>query len=281
MPLTRFFVVDDDEWLDVPDEDVLQHAPLYDSPEPSAHLIEDLANYPLRDEAGHINQVFTKDGNRVPRRTPMHNAEYHRCGVLFDLKAVRRTFSGQEPLPAGIHGDPNTREDHEPVEHYLYPHCYTTSVGQWQAKGVYPTLHHAVRQVNEGICADFEAAPVEPTRRRAVWPLSSQGYNLLAHRYRHQGAQHHDVQKGRITAFAAGTHAVSVPAVRAFQKVRSSLLNSLPHQDFAEKISTRIPSNLPPFDAEAPEAELQMDVRQEVMYVIHFDRIPEHNRDGS
>ena len=179
--MTRFSVVDEDDWVVVPDEEVMQHAPLYDGPHQPARLIEDLGEYPLRDESGRINQVYNAAGNRVPRMTPAPDAVYRRCGVLYDLKAVRRVFSGQDPLPPGIHGDQHTQEDREPVEHYLYPHCYTTSIGQWQAKGVYPSLHHTVREVNEQICAEFEAIPVEPTRRRAVWPVSSQGYNLLAY----------------------------------------------------------------------------------------------------
>ena len=211
----------------------------------------------------------------------MATAKRRPVGVLFDLDAVRRTFSdGEQPSPR-IHGDPHTCEDEQPVEHHLYPHFFSTSIGQWQAQGAYPTLHHSVRKVNENICAAYEHIPTEPPLRRAVWIMSSQGYNVLAHRYRHKGDRYHDVQKGRITAFAAGTHAVSATAVRTFDGIHNSLRNGLPHQDFAQKISTDVPSHLPPWDADSPEGELEMDARQEVMYVVHFDRIPEENRNGA
>lgn len=278
----RFSVAPDEtHWTRRPDASILKYGPFYVSPDRTIapDPIPDLRSHPLRDSAGRVNEIFDEDGNRVNRRVPKHNAKKLRCGVLFDLAAVHRMFSVGEPLPAGIHGDVHARDEYVPVTHFVYPHAHTKSVGQWQAHGVPPTLHHSIRLVNEDIQSGHPL-PVEPAERRAVWAVSAQAYNSSAHRYRHQGAQHHDVQKGRITALASGTHAVSPKAVKTFDNIRASLRNGLPHERFQAKMSPVVPSHHPTSAAGSVEADIEMDARQEVTYVIDFNRIPEQKRNG-
>lgn len=214
-----WFIRDPQDILDECDDEEV-----YDRPEGYRQRIDDLANYPMEDEAGRYMHVYDKHGHRHPRRLLRYPENMPRsrlppaCGILFNLDRLPEIFERYDaaramvPVPGG-----------DQVDTFGYPMASTRLYGHYQGNNGVPApinrVRHQVamdvrRRDPDDLDPDEEASDEEDDfgydandlSHPAVEGVMCQGYNVFSHRVRPQGARFQVAQQGWVTQVLAGSH---------------------------------------------------------------------------
>jgi hypothetical protein len=231
----------------------------YDSVDPDTREqinLDQLQDLPMLDDTGAQIHIYTEDGFRIQRRLAGFGPDIHPHGVLLNLRDVGLLFKSEEwDTPFSV-----------------YPQAGLVTVGHIQAEGLVAPylplldkLNTKVRVQDDDEMSDNDSDM--PTHAPIIG-IACQAYNSLMHNARGRGAQHHDAQRGLVTAALAGGYAKSDDNVRKARYLQNHCSNHLPHLEFKEKIAN---NNDKPLDC---------SLCFENTFVIHMDQLKPMYHDG-
>ncbi|KAF8326750.1 hypothetical protein F5887DRAFT_1084263 [Amanita rubescens] len=232
----------------------------YDSLDPDTReqiLLDQLDDLPMLDEAGGPIHIYTEDGFRIQRRLAGHNPDIHPHGVLLDLRDVGVLFKSEDSAT------PFT----------VYPQAGLVTAGHIQAEGLVAPYLPLLQQLNSKVRVPLEddymdGDDTEIATDAPIIGISCQAYNAVMHNTRGRCAQHHDAQRGLVTAALAGGFARTNANTRTARILQSQCKNRLPHLEFKQKIAN---NNDQPLDC---------SLRFENTFVVNMDRLNPLYHDG-
>lgn len=232
---------------------------LYDSVDPDTreeiHL-DRLNDLPMLDETGDQIHLYTEDGFRIQRRLAGFALDVHPHGVLLNLRDIGLLFKSEE----------------SDTPFSVFPQAGLVTVGHIQAEGLVTPYLPLLQKLNSKVKVQDDDHMSDddldmPTCAPIVG-IACQAYNALMHNTRGRTAQHHDAQRGLVTAALAGGYAKSDGNVRKARVLQSQCRNRLPHLEFKEKIAN---NNDRPLDC---------SLRFENTFIIHMDQLNPIYHDG-
>lgn len=229
-----------DRWVNIPDEDLEHHGPLYDRWTSIDRQPVDLATLPVLDEDGEEIPVFEESGRQIPRREAHTLDTRPPCGVLVDLANIRDFFDD----PRGIDYMAEAQGSPAPaVIVNAYRQGFLHSAGHVQVNAVPYPMVPLIADINASVAIDAAAQDDDeddedhvPLPLSAVSPVDCQMYNAVMHRVRGT-ASTHDAQRGDITAALAGSYSQGVTQKRTATRLIDSCNVRLPHENFRQIIS--------------------------------------------
>lgn len=238
----------------------------------------------VEEESNSEVPIFSEDGRRIARRTPLFSRGRKPCGILVALQKIHRFFEHQHnPIYVydsdedgfdGVHRTAPTVS--------MYPQAFLHKYGHIQAKGIPGPLHAVLVGINQSVAKQImlEASPgpvdsdsdsddsyvQHPSGqyRQAVQGIGSQIYNSSLHCARPKASQH-DAQLGDITAAFAGSHATGVAQRRTASQKLKRCNDQLPHERYALRMAN---DNIP------------TDLRLEYITKIDMNSLTDRNRNG-
>ncbi|KIN99500.1 hypothetical protein M404DRAFT_10368 [Pisolithus tinctorius Marx 270] len=244
------------EWVDIETEDIIERHgdEIYDSPLHDTRHEVNLHELDLLDDTGNEQNIYDKDGYRIPRREANIEMGSSTAGMLFKLRNLHRLF---EDWPGD--DDPEALFGGETTPHYLYPIGCLHDVGQFQARGVLTSFAPLIRRINQTL-------PIrdDGIQNVVIVPVSSQGYNAYVHQVRSQG-RFHDVQRGMMTAAFTGSHMSGGANSHRAAYLRGLCDIALPFDRYHEKIS---------------ESDFDQSLRMENVFTIKVNRLQKEARNG-
>lgn len=228
-------------WDPIPEEDINpNNGQLYDSPHPATRERINLADCPLTDDDGAEIRVYSAEGLRLRRRTPLCDPDEKPCALLVNLKGIHTFF--EDPSVA----DYNTAFDDDSAPQLCvnaYRQCGFKSVGHIQVNRVPVRMTELIGRMNtaladnvpraEGADDDMDGPPIV---ERAITGVDCQFYNAAMHRVRGT-ADTHDAQRGDITAAFAGSFSQGPAQKRTAARLRDACNVRLPHTNFNHLIN--------------------------------------------
>jgi hypothetical protein len=205
--------------------------------------------------------IYTNEGRRIPRRTPLFSRNRKPCGVMVALQKIHKFFEQHEPTMYYDSDDGYDDDQHITASVSLYPQAFLHKYGNVQAKGVPGPLHKALESLNQSVAKQImlRASPdpyasddddhddtEHPSGRyrQAIMGISSNIYGSITHR-RSCASGRHDAQTGAITAAFAGSHAIGVAQRRTAKQKFDSCNEYLPHERVAIRMNNdNIPTDL-------------------------------------
>jgi hypothetical protein len=211
----------------------------------------------MLDEAGSPVHIYTEDGFRIQRRLAGHNPNVHPHGVLLDLRDVGVLFKSEDSAT------PFT----------VYPQAGLVTAGHIQADGLVAPYLPLLQELNSKVRVplddnNMDADDPDMATDVPIIGISCQAYNAVMHNTRGRCAQHHDAQRGLVTAALAGGFARTISNTRTARILQTQCKNRLPHLEFKQKIAN---NNDHPLDC---------SLRFENTFVIHMDRLNPVYHDG-
>lgn len=173
---------------------------LYDSVDPDTreeiHL-DRLNDLPMLDETGDQIHLYTEDGFRIQRRLAGFALDVHPHGVLLNLRDIGLLFKSEE----------------SDTPFSVFPQAGLVTVGHIQAEGLVTPYLPLLQKLNSKVKVQDDDHMSDddldmPTCAPIVG-IACQAYNALMHNTRGRTAQHHDAQRGLVTAALAGGYAKS------------------------------------------------------------------------
>jgi hypothetical protein len=231
----------------------------YDSPDPDTreqiHLNE-LNNLPMLDDTGAQIHIYTEDGFRIQRRLAGFGPNVRPHGVLLNLRDVGLLFKSEE----------------SDTPFSVFPQAGLVTVGHIQAEGLVSPYAPLLQKLNSKVRVqdeeDHSNNDSDLSTNVPIIGIACQAYNALMHNTRGRTAQHHDAQRGLVTAALAGGYAKSDSNVRKARTLQNQCRTRLPHLEFKEKIAN---NNDQPLDC---------SLRFENTFVIHMDQLNPVYHDG-
>jgi len=231
----------------------------YDGVDPDTRQqinIDQLHDLPMLDETGAQIHIYTEDGFRIQRRLAGFRPDVHPHGVLLNLRDIGLLFKSEE----------------SDTSFSVFPQAGLVTAGHIQAEGLVAPylpfldkLNAKVRVQDDDQMSDDDSDT--PTLAPIVG-IACQAYNSLMHNTRGRSAQHHDAQRGLVTAALAGGFAKSDANIRKARQLQNLCSNRLPHLEFKEKIAN---NNDKPLDC---------SLRFENTFVIRMDQLKPMYHDG-
>ncbi|KAF8054494.1 hypothetical protein FPV67DRAFT_1682577 [Lyophyllum atratum] len=243
---------------------------IYDSAHQETRVrVEDLEALPQLDEYGNPILIYNDAGERISRRKPIIRCRQGEkpvpCGLLINLEDLHELF--ESPM-SDI--DMDDEPDASKIKYYIYPQAFLQKHGHYQAHGLISPFQTVLADINTRLRIPEQQIPAEDDtsdlfhNADPLTGVSSQAYNEAMHRIRHRAGLH-DVQLGRITAAAAGTHAETKKGKGTAEKCFQKCDPDLPHQRFAKKIDT---------------PGIKRELRMENVYCLDLLAMPVTHRKG-
>lgn len=235
-------------------------------PEDSQSLdYQDLQDLNILDDDGWEIPIYNQEGYRIERRLATHLPDTERHGILVDLRNLDDLFHSDEVF--GL-GDGTT-------SYCVYPQAGLVTAGHFQAKGLISGFRPLLQKLNEVVKVvesnedDFQSMDGNNNNANPIIGVGCQAYNSLTHATRGRCAQHHDAQRGVVTATLAGAWAKTSANIRKATSLRNECRHRLPHMEFREKIS-KSGFNDP----------IDCSMRVENTFIVEMDLLAETYRDG-
>lgn len=252
------------QWKDQDMVDILAgyNSEIYDSPSPftrrvlNQHQLEDL---PQEDEDGKEIGIYTDNGYKLQRRLGRFSRHTKPHGILVDLRKIDSLLRSEDT-------DDLMDEDEDHLtsnKYYVYPQAGLVTAGHFQSYSLIPPFTTLLEQFNDELQQESDSLNTGP--QSPIAGISCQGYNTVMHSTRGRTAQHHDAQKGLITASLAGAWATQYSTQQTARRMKAKCDAHFPHQEFREKISR---------DA------ISRDLRLENVYTIEIDNLPLRLQNG-
>ena len=232
----------------------------YDSIDPDTReeiTFNQLIDLPMFDEDGNQIHIYTEDGFRIQRRLAGYRRDVHPHGVLLDLRDVGLLFKSEE----------------SDTPFAVFPQAGLVTVGHIQAEGLVAPFLPLLHQLNSKVGTQDDDHMGEDnldiaTQRTPIIGIACQAYNSVMHNTRGRRAQHHDAQRGLVTAALAGGFAKTDGNIRKAKVLQTQCNNRLPHLEFKQKIAN---NNDQPLDC---------SLRFENTFVVHMDQLDPLYHDG-
>jgi hypothetical protein len=252
------------------ERDVHQHGGLvFDSWDPNANRIqmtaEQLRSYPVFDESGLENRVYSREGRRIPRvKYIADEFAGRRAGVLLDLHGFSELFA---PLDEDAEEEPQDR-----VQLTVYRQSFFNTLGHAKANKVVSSFGPLIEEVNTSI---RDMHPEDPLGLDnldlipdAVTPLSSQFYNQYSHNVAAEAGDQ-SLQKGLVTAALASSYeGENCNSGRKGQNLVRQCNACLPHKQYFRQLRRSIAT------------QSSTDLRCENNFSIDLMAFPEAQRNG-
>jgi len=225
----------------------------YDSFDPNtreAINLNQLEDLPMLDEAGSPIHVYTEDGFRIQRRLAGHSQDVHPHGVLLDLRDIGVLFQSEDSAT------PLT----------VFPQAGLVTAGHIQAEGLVNSYLPLIQRLNSKVKVqdgddNMNEDDLDGTTHAPIVGIACQAYNAVIHNTRGRCAQHHDAQRGLVTAALAGGYARSNANIKKARDFQNHCRNRLPHLEFKEKIANN------------HDRPLDCGLRFENTFVIDMDQL--------
>ena len=210
---------------------------IFDSYDPATRAelsIEELYDLPIYDNSGQEIPIYTDNGYVIERHLPTLNHISTPCGILADLRDLSSLFTR-------IQTDGFFAGDEEVVVPYhVYPQAGLVTAGHFQAQGLITPFYPLIDKLNASLRQqrgeDDEGDEMMHSTISPVIGIASQGYNAIIHSTRGHSAQHHDAQRGLVTAALSGIWATGSKNITKAEKLRSKCDTRFPHADYEDKI---------------------------------------------
>ena len=215
---------------------------------------DQLHDLPMFDEAGNQIHIYTEDGFRIQRRLAGYRPDGLPHGVLLDLRDVGLLFKSEE----------------SETPFSVFPQAGLVTVGHIQAEGVTAPFLPLLQQLNSKVRVQDDD-PMNDDDSDSCAPIigiACQAYNAVMHNTRGRRAQHHDAQRGLVTAALAGGFARTDSNIRKAKVLQHQCSQRLPHLEFKQKIAN---NNDEPLDC---------SLRFENTFVVHMDQLNHLYHDG-
>lgn len=235
---------------------------VYDSAYPAmrrALSIAELHELPLEDEDGNEISIYTDSGYKLQRRLARFSRNTKPHGILVDLRNLDSLFR-QEDVD-DLFDDED--QDITAVKYYVYPQAGLVTAGHFQSNGLLTPFQKLLEDLNTEL--QEETDNMNSAKRSPISGIACQAYNAVMHATRGRSAQHHDAQKGLITASLAGAWASHYTTQHTARKLKEKCDIRYPHNEFTQKISR---------DA------ISRDLRLENVFTIEIQKLPQRLRNG-
>lgn len=229
-------------------------------------LLKDLATYPVFDDSGHENRIYSENGDRISRVTALCDEEAQTAGILVRLDSVRDLFHNDSNSGGDGQGDgPSTSVT-------VYPQSFFGNLGHVKANASISVFQRIIERVNRDI---LDLGPVDlqhPLNSYSILPItsiSSQFYNQLSHRLAtRSGTQ--QVQSGYQTAAsAAGYSGFNTSALSKGRRLVAHCSAGLPHTRHFDLLAEI-----------APGEDTPTDLRAENVFLLDMRAVAPENRTG-
>jgi hypothetical protein len=244
---------------------------LYTEPEPcharqQIHP-EELADMDLLDAEGHEIPLYTKNGYQIECRLAALSEDTKPHGILMNLRHLGALF--EDASFDDSYDDLFDDIQQSPVKYYVYPQAGLVTAGHFQANGLLSNFQKRLNQLNARILTDNhpqQDANADTYQPVPITGIGCQGYNALMHCTRGLGSQHHDAQKGVVTAALSGAWATTEGGMDSIARsLKLQCSYQLPHQTYDRKIAHQ---------------KIHRDLRLENVYAIDIHALPENSRNG-
>ncbi|KAG2365886.1 hypothetical protein BDR07DRAFT_1373987 [Suillus spraguei] len=265
-------------WEKIPEDELLEaHDVIYDSPNLSLRQPVNLEDFPSRDpDTQKENNIYDKNGRRIPRFDGLCSPNVKPCGVLINLETITELFSAMITEDDDMALDPDIVMDDDNFRIprvNVYPQAFLRKYGHVQCNTVLPHFAPFISKIRNAVSRDtasdddldyfndFPNGLMPPV----LLASGCQFYNEISHRIRPSAALH-DVQQGRITSALSGAYAATRNAQTAHKMVLRECGLLLPHQRYDNKIDVN----------DIPRA-----LRLENIYIFQLDSMKSTKRNGS
>ena len=226
-------------WAPIPDDEVAERGPLYDSYiVQERQIVEDVSEYPLEEH------LYTEDGQRVERQRPIPAPDGHTflyCGVLQHLAEASTHFVGYDSAflddsMYAFEGADLQRDEEDSDENDFpppspdgpgtsprfsgYPQAFLNDIGQWQADGV-------MRELLPLLWLLTLAIRSSPGNGPCFIPIKSQAYTTWVHMSR-ASKRKHVAANGIVSGAVAGAFASGKNGFRTAKKLYKDLVECMP-----------------------------------------------------
>lgn len=225
--------------------------------------LEDLQDLRLLDDDGREIPLYNEEGYQIERRLATHLPNSQRHGILVNLRNLDDLFHSEEFI-----GDMEGK-----TSYYVYPLAGLVTAGHFQAKGLISAFRPLLQKLNEMVkveATEDDSRSMDGNNANPIIGVGCQAYNALTHATRGRCAQHHDAQRGLVTATLAGAWAKTPSNIQKARSLRSQCRRQLPHMEFREKISR-----------DGWHDPVDCSLRLENTFVVDMDLLAEGYRDGS
>jgi hypothetical protein len=257
------------------------NADLYTEPDPHPGCkLDDFGAflaYPLHDANGVENPLYNADGERVMRQTREVDEYGRSCGSLMDLTRITELFTAD-----GVEQEPYTNPadfaSNQAI--YKYPIGGLRTAGAFQTSRSIPCFSPVIHALNQAIAMPDEDLPYDenevdedengdlvPVLRphlQAVFPVATQGYNLVQHSLAPRASEY-VITHGHATASHIGIFSSTARQRGVWEKEKAFTRAKLPHRHLYDIIN---------------KDECEKAFRLEIVYVVHMDRIRPELRTG-
>jgi hypothetical protein len=280
-----------DQWTAIPEQNVYEHGPLYDSCDPFAREeIGRLQEIPLIDEDNNEVPVFNEQGLRVPRRIPAINVGLGEYGIWMKLNKLYDLFS-LDPAEDDLYNGFRTHEEDEgEYRVHVYPQAFTRTYGHFQCNTVPGCMTRHIHDVNVNVTDPQQMVQpddYDPGDRRqraqvefqevSLEALGSQGYNASMHRARGPGDRWHEVQHGIVTGAMAGSFCTSVKNKATAATLRTKIHGIHGNNNVGERAVLEFPHSRTNSRLGSARDE---SFRFEINYVVNVQMLAGEHRTG-
>lgn len=206
-----------EEYEDIPVQQIIDNhqGQLFDSDDPAHRSgIDDLAIYPVVDEAGFEIPIYNRNGIRVPRRSITIDLDGPIHPILMKLDNIYQMFDENGPRHDFEMSD-DEEDNYRPASshHTAYPQAFLRKYGHVQADCAPASLTRYIQRIIDSVHVrnlpedhpDYDDDP-DVLEATAIVVRAFQAYNSALHRTRTR-QQSHDAQRGQISAALAALFA--------------------------------------------------------------------------
>lgn len=237
-------------------------------------IIDDLADYPLRNSAGEDLPIFDASGNSIKRTAARPLPGSQSAGVFLALDKVKSLFRGQS-ISVNTQGFVHNKNIDK------YPIAHLPNVGCIQTHQAFPPFIPIVKKINNDLGRiipyevgdeplydelDEDGNLVEPAGRvmHPIFGTHTQVYNLSTHHFAPR-ANEYRVLHGEVTAAAS-----SVFALRPVERSKG--------KQAVQKISAHLPFEA--LEAQIDGASVPTSMRVEQVFIVSFEDLDEAYKSG-
>ena len=183
----------------------------------------------LDDNDQEINR-YADDGQRIPRRSPIHVAGEPTCGLLLNLPFIRYLFSDASTTDSEDDAidDADTAEDNFTIR--VYPQAFTRHYGHFQCNSIPKSFIPIIKRMNSQLPLNADS------NRPVIQGVACQGYNHIQHCLTERAGAL-DLVQGRITSSLAGIEAIGLKYTRKHAKIVAATTQHLPHECVEKKLT--------------------------------------------
>lgn len=214
-------------------------------------------------------QIFDEDGYEIQRRRASFKKTDLPHGILIKAEGLQDLFTRDED---GFEDAEDEVGAWSSTQFSFFPQAGLRTVGHFQAAGLFSKCYPLINRINNSLFSqegdpedDLEEAP---QRQRAIWGISSKGYNAIMRQTRGKNMQYHEAQVGPVTRALAG--AWTAPASGS-PELQSAMAGQ-------EHFSDAMPHDL--FNSEVCKESAPRDFILENTYSVDMDAISEQHRTG-